>query len=364
MPNKPKKMPKFYIILIVCWILALSALAVLLINVRAYLENYESVQPKYLAQDVFDEYFREPDFKAMIEFSDLNKSKYETNEMLASYLTELTEGKKLSYHNVSSGLDLDVSKYTVKYTEDGKDIKIASFQLEKSGEKSEKGFDKYALSGFELFYPAEKSVSVKVIKGATPYINGIPLEAEHIAQDNIEHESFKHMPKGTEGISYTLYKIQGLTTEPIIDVKDKNGIDLELFENTKEDCYETEIIYDSELAAEQSSHVIAAAQTYAAYMQNDAKLAKLTPYFEKNTELYNSIKSTLQWAVIDHDSYHFENVEASEFYRYDENTFSCRVKFDHILKRSRLQDHVDHVDITLYLRNVDGKYLVYERTNN
>ena len=357
-------MPKFYIILIVCWVLALTALAIALVTIRSYLADYESVQPKYTAAEVFEKYFAPTDFEAIIKFSDLNKSEFESDETLAAYLTSLTEGKTLSYHNISSGMDLTTSKYIVKYTENGNDVKIASFVLSETDEKSDKGFKKYALSGFELFYPAEKSLSFKVTKGAIPYVNGIALDESYISEDNIDHESCAHMPEGVTGILYTRYTLSGLATDPIVKASDAMGNELQISFNSQENCYETEIVYDDVLAAEQSEHVIAAAQMFATYMQNDCAIGKLTPYFEKNTELYNSIRSTLQWAVIDHDSYHFENVEATEFYRYDENTFSCRIKMTHVLKRSRLEDYRDTMDAIFYLRNVDGKYLVYDRTNN
>ena len=357
-------MPKFYLVLIICWAVALVLLTAALLIIRSYLADYESVQPKYVAEEVFEKYFKNADFEAIIEHSNVNKSEFESDETLAAYLADLTDGKELSYHNISSGMDLTTSKYIVKYTEDEKDIKIASFTLAETGEKSEKGFAKYALDEFELFYPAEKSVSIKVTKGAVPYVNGIALDESYIAKDDIEHESCAHMPEGVSGIKYTLYTLDGLVADPIVSAKDGAGNDLFLNFSTEENCYITDIVYDEALAAEQSEHVIAAAQMFATYMQNDCTIGKLTPYFEKGTELYNSIRSTLQWAVIDHDSYHFEDVEASEFYRYDENTFSCRVKFTHVLKRSRLQDYRDTMDAIFYLRNVDGKYLVYDRTNN
>ena len=52
-----KKMPKFYLVLIICWVVALSLLAFGLYVVREYLADYESVQPKYVAEEVFKKYF-------------------------------------------------------------------------------------------------------------------------------------------------------------------------------------------------------------------------------------------------------------------------------------------------------------------
>lgn len=359
-----KKMPKFYLVLIICWVLALVALAVGLFIVRGYLADYESVQPKYVADEVFEKYFETGDYLSIIKHSSLNKSKYETDEILADYISSLTEGKELSYYSISSGMDTDSAKYAVKYTDGEKDYKVASFTLSVSDEKSEKGFSKYALDSFELFYSTDVSVNIKAIKGSVPYVNGIPLDESHITEDNVSHESNAHMPEGVEGIKFTMYSLQGLTTAPEVKVCDAQGNEIELGFVESDKLYYTKLVYDDVLRAEQSEFVIEAAKNFAAYMQNDQALAKLSPYFEKGTALYNSIRSTLQWAVIDHDSYDFENIETSNFYRYDENTFSCRVKLTHILKRKRLEDYRDTMDATFYLRMVDGKYLIYDSTNN
>lgn len=362
--NNAKKLPKFYLVLIICWVVALAALAAALFVVRGLLADYESVQPKYVAEEIFEKYFLSADYAAIIKHSDLGDSIYETDEELAEFLVALTDGKELSYHNISSGMDTGSSKYIVKYTEGENDIKIGSFTLRKTEEKSKKGFAKYALDSFELFYPSEVSVSVKVTKGAVPHINGVPLDESHIVEDDIPHESCNHMPEGVDGIRYTLYTLEGLVNEPNVTVYGAEGNEIPLTFDGAEGCYVTDIVYDEALAAEQTEHVVAAAQTFATYMQNDCTLGKLNPYFERGTVLYNSIRSTLQWAVIDHDSYHFEDVEASEFYRYDDSTFSCRVKMTHVLKRKRLEDYRDTMDATFYLREVNGTYLVYDRTNN
>lgn len=359
-----KKMPKFYLVLIICWVMALALLAFGLYVVREYLADYERVQPKYVAEEVFKKYFETGDYLSVIKYSSLNKSKYETDEMLAEYVSSLTAGKELSYYSISAGMDTDSVKYAVKYTDGEKDFKVASFTLSQSEEKSEKGFSKYSLNSFELFYSADVSVNIKAIKGSVPYINGVPLDESYITEDNISHDSNAHMPEGVEGIKFTMYTVSGLTSEPLVKVCDTDGNEIELGFAESSKLYYTKLVYDETLKAEQSDFVIEAAKIFAAYMQNDAKLAKLDPYFEKGTALYNSIRSTLQWAVIDHDSYGFENIETSNFYRYDENTFSCRVKLTHVLKRKRLEDYRDTMDATFYVRMVDGKYLIYDSTNN
>lgn len=359
-----KKFPVFWTVFIICWIVALAALFISLTALRSYLAEYESVQPKYVAETVFDEYFEDYNFTAILNFSESTRNKFETIESLAAYLAKLTDGKTLSYHEISSGMDKDTAKYIVKYEEDGKEIKIASFTLKKSGEKSKKGFGIYSLSGFELFYPANESVKIKVPSGFTPIINGIKIDESYMTESEIPSESCDHMPDGVRGIYYNIYTVDGLVSEPNVKVLTNVGTEERAAYSEDDGLYIASPVYDEALAAEFSERVITAAEVYSTYMQNDCAFAKLTPYFEKGTELYKAIRTTATTWVISHDSYEFENAEASEFYRYDENTFSCRVKLTHVLKRKNLEDFRDYVDLTLYLRNIDGTYMVYDRTNN
>lgn len=359
-----KKLPVFWTVFIICWVAALAALFISLSALRSYLAEYESVQPKYVAETVFDEYFKNHNYTAVLNFSESTRNKFETIESLSSYLAGLTDEKNLSYHEISSGMDKDTAKYIVKYEEDGKEIKIASFTLKKNGEKSKKGFGIYSLSEFELFYPANETVKIKVPSGFTPIINGIKLDESYLTESEIPSESCEHMPSGVRGIYYNIYTVDGLISTPNIKVLTNVGTEESTVYSEESGLYIADPVYDDTLAAEFSERVITAAEVYSTYMQNDCAFAKLNPYFEKNTELYKAIRATATTWVISHDSYEFENAEASEFYRYDENTFSCRVKLTHVLKRKRLEDFRDYVDLTLYLRNVDGTYMIYDRTNN
>lgn len=359
-----KKLSKFAVIMIICWAAALAALAVCMLILRSYLADYESVQPKYAAEKVFSEYFSPVDYEALLEYADESLTKFNKKEALVAYLSTLTDGKELSYHNVSTGVDADAAKYIVKYSEDGQDIKIASFTLRKSDEKSPKGFSVYKLSEAELFFPASVCVQILVQNGYTPYVSGKALDESYIVEADIPSDANAHLPEGVGGVFFSRYEVGGLVEVPEIEIKSPAGEAKNAFLDEESGCYEAVPDYDDALAEEYTEYVIKAAELYATYMQNDCSFGKISPYFESGTQLYNDIRTTTTAWVIDHDSYHFEDEEASEFYRYDENTFSCRIKLTHVLKRSRLEDYKDYVDITFYLRKSDGKYLIYDRTNN
>jgi hypothetical protein len=96
-------------------------------------------------------------------------------------------------------------------------------------------------------------------------------------------------------------------------------------------------------------------------MGNDEKWANVKEYFDPSSKLYNSIRTSETSFVIDHSGYRFENESASEFYAYDENTFSCRVSFTQVLTKKGKPDYKDNIDMTVYLRKVGDKFLIYDR---
>lgn len=375
--NKIRKIPLFYMIFIACFSIAFVVLAVGLIVLRFYLADFEGAQPRYVADEVFEKYFSPLDAKTLAEDAECKSAPFDKTDTKADFLEKMIpQGAKVSYYNVSTGIDTDIIKYNVRYSidnaESGADteekdadyVKFASFTLKKTGEKSKKGFALYALDSIEVNYPHLVSAKIKIPSGYSLTINGIVPNDEYISERDADSESCAHMPEGVNGIKHNVYTIDNLLAEPEISVKAPDGNLCTVSYDEAEKEYIALPINDIQLAQEYSEYVIKAAQTYATYMQNDTSFAKVAKYFEKGTPLYEAIRKSATIWVIDHDSYEFENVSADEFYAYDENTFSCRVRLTHVLHRSRLEDFRDNMDVTFYLRNINGTFVIYDRTNN
>ncbi|MBQ2253475.1 MAG: hypothetical protein II328_05765, partial [Clostridia bacterium] len=120
---------------------------------------------------------------------------------------------------------------------------------------------------------------------------------------------------------------------------------------------------------EMEDYVIEAAQTYAASMQNDRPKSAALAYIEYGTKLYSQTAVVDTIWVSSHSGYRFEQVKADEFISYDENTFSCRVSFVHVLtggttKFDEKGENRENVDITWYFRKVGNQYLIYDRENS
>lgn len=322
------------------------------------LEEYEDSQYKYVAEDILQTYFTAGNGEALAELFASQISEMETAENAAAYFNALTDGKKLSLQSVSTGLK-DRIEYAVKCD----DKRFASFTLEKSGEETVHGFALYELEDSTLNTTMLFSRSIMIPRGYSLKVNGKDVPETYCQNDRIETESQAFMPKGVDGIVYTTYSFDLLCAEPVFEVVSPNGKSSTVVQG-ENGIYKANIVYDDALGAEFSDYVIAATEAYACYLQKDAGFGKVGAYLDPESMLYENIRTSPNWMVISHNSYAFEDAETSEFFAYSDDVFSCRVKITHVLKYKGLNDYRDYIDITWYLRNVDGKYLIYNSFNH
>ncbi len=356
---KKIRISPFYIVLLVFIVAVLIFTEVGKGKLRDLLAEYEGAQVKYVAADILDEHLVAGDGEKLAAFFADSFSEYETKEHIAAYLAELTRGKELSLQTMSSGLDSAV-QYAVKC--DGK--KFAAFSLKKSGEKTAHGIDLYTLDAAQLNPKLLTSFSIQIPKGYSLTVNGRAADAKYCLGDDVTTPSEDFMPEGVHGILYTTYTFDRLCAAPDFAVQSGDGRDSTVRFDDEKAMYTADILYDDALAAQYGDYAKAAAMAYATYMQNDASFAQIKKYFDPSSAIYKNLRTSATMWVIDHNSYEFRDVTASEFYAYSDDVFSCRVSLTHVLKYRGLKDYNDYVDMTFYFRNVDGTFLIYNSFNN
>lgn len=349
----------FYIVLLIFIAAVLILTEVGKGALRDLLAEYEGAQVKYVAADILDENLVAGDGEKLATFFADSFSTYETHENIAAYLAELTRGKELALQTMSSGLDSAV-QYAVKC--DGK--KFGTFSLKKSGEKTKHGIELYALDTAELNPKLLTSFSIQIPQGYTLTVNGTAADAKYCLGDDVTTPSEDFMPEGVHGILYTTYTFDRLCAAPNFAVQSEDGRDSTVRYDSEKAMYTADILYSDALAAEYGDYAKAAAIAYATYMQNDTSFAQIKKYFDPSSAIYKNLRTSATMWVIDHNSYEFRDVTASEFYAYSDDVFSCRVSLTHVLKYRGLKDYNDYVDMTFYFRNVDGTFLIYNSFNN
>ncbi len=352
-----KSFSAFYAILI-----GIIILTVILTHIgKAYLKDilveYEDSQYKYVAQDFFDNNFTFGNGETLATLFESQIPKLETKESFARYLSEITDDKSFSLQLTTIGLG-EEKVYNVLCD----NVKFATFKLEKSSEKSEHGFDLFRPSSPSFNENLFESYSIEIPIGYTLKVNGFDIDNSYCLGDEIITTSHDFMPDGVNGITYTTYVFDKLCSNPVFEVSSAEGV---ICETTEENgIFRADVAYSKELENKFSEYVIEATKAYACYMQKDANFGKVSKYLDTTSQLYTNLRTSPNWMVIDHQSYGFENEKAYEFYDYGNGVFSCRVTLVHVLKYPKLDDFKDTIDITWYLREVNGKYLIYNSYTN
>lgn len=351
--------PLFYKILISFVAVFLIALTVCLFVIHAYLAEYESVQPYKVVEETIETYFKTSDKQLVIEKSGYELPDFTTRALVEEKLSELVSNSEITYYSVTPSDGADASYAIV-----AKDLKIAVVDLVKCIDKSDKGFDKYMLSGIRLTIGSSGALTVSASDDVTVFINGRPVGEEYIVGEPEKTLSWEHMHDDVSGITIVTYRIEGLFDDPDITARSKNGISLPVIKKDGDKpVYEVPLTYD-EPTEEMRNLILDASEAYAAYMQKDAPFNRIAKYVYRNCDLYTDLRtSDIRW-VNEHTGYEIEDPEISELYYYDENTFSCRVTFVHVLTGGYGGTYRNVFDMTYYFRFIDGSWLIYDSQVN
>lgn len=362
--EKTKRFPYFYTILALLVLVGVCCVAYGLGLLKSWMADYESTRPKYVAEQVFDTYFKNLDIEALIETNPFNVSPAETKEDLIKYVTDQIGGGEITYNEAASGsITGDVFKYVVSA---GK-YKFAQFTVVNSGEKTEYGNSIYTMGGYEFFYKVE-TVSVKIIapSDATVTVNGYTLDKSFVTEVT-ETESCAHMPDRvfhngdpTQGIKYSTYVLDGLLykTENIT-VTDKYGAPCTV---TKDEngVFNATVNYNEELKELYSEIALAFSTNYAKFAQACGTFNGVKPYIDPKSDLYEKIRTLENFYVHSHNECEFLDEQTFEFYEYADGVFSCRVKYTWHAIRGNAREQYEYIDLSLYFHEVDGQYKLYD----
>lgn len=359
---KTKKMPVFWKVYIAIAVVCCLAIGGWLVWLYGWLGDYEASQPKYVAEETYERYFKSFDAREYVKLCGVDENSFESEDAIVAYLETVTEGKEITYKKVASGIDSTI-KYIIIAGAGDEEVKFASFTLSETGDGK---FKSYVAGGYEVYTDSKNVVKIEAPKGYQVLINDKVLPEKYIVENDIETDSCNHMPEGVSGIYYTKYSVKTLSADPKVDILTADG-GVAVVEK-KDNTYKAIPVYDQALSDEYSEWVLEAAELYARYTQYDENVnvvtfKKVAPYFDPDSAIYESIKTMDNMFVQYYDSFEFTDKSAGEFISYDENTFSCRVQLTQLMY-SKNDEYDDFIDQTLYLRRVGEKFLIYDMQVN
>lgn len=348
-----RKISLFYKVLLGLVLVLLAAFCYVRFGLlRPWLTRFEAAQPKHTSQEVFADLFSPADWGRVYDLAGLDSAVYGDREGFARSMEELTSGQELTLVETSAGLS-GGRRYIVKAGSDS----VAAFTL--AGGETAEGETLWELDKVELLLGQTGTVSVRAPEGWGVLVNGVRLGEDCVAQ-TVETAAERYLPDGVHGRRAVLWQTQASAIRQAeVTVLDGEGKAAPL---RCEDGRFTAEEPAREPDGEARDALLGAARTYARYMIREADSQQLRRYFDSESQIYETIRSSEIW--INNTAGHgFENEEVSEYYRYSPELFSARVKMDLNVRRTNGTLKGYHVDSTFFFRQTAGGWRAYEMTN-
>lgn len=358
--NKKKKNRTGSIIFYFIYFLLIAGFFLMLFGALNALEDwliqYEGSQPDVKCEEVFNQLFKDPDWKAVYALANEEDTSYDSADSYAAYMEQKVGDNSLTYTETSAGLSGD-HKYVVKL---GKE-KIAVFTLtDQSQSDSELELKEWELGGLELFYERTASVTICAQPDRIVTVNGIVLEESHVISSTTTLAE-EYLPEGEHGYRMQTQYVDDLMVAPQVVVTDENGNPVEMTYNEATQTY-TEVIVPLEMTDEKDT-ITDAIQTYGKYMIEAATKTQLAKYFDSNEQAYKSIvRSDVSWTQ-NFQGYEFTEAVITGYYRYSDSLFSAHVEMTMNVTRRDGTIKEFPVQGTFFFRHTGSKWVVTEMTN-
>lgn len=350
---KTRKISLFYKVLLGLVLVLLAAFCYVRFGLlRPWLTRFEAAQPKHASQEVFADLFSPADWGRVYDLAGLEAGVYGDREGFARSMEELTSGQELTLVETSAGLS-GGRRYIVKAGGDS----VAAFTL--AGSETEEGQTVWELDGVELLLGQTGTVSVRAPEGWSVLVNGVRLGEDCVAQ-TVETAAERYLPEGVHGRRAVLWQTQASAIRQAeVTVLDGDG-------NAAPLSYEDGRFTAEEPAQEPDDEardaLLGAARTYARYMIREADSQQLRRYFDSESRIYETIRSSEIW-IKNTAGHGFENEEIREYYCYSPELFSARVGMDMNVKRTNGTLKGYHVDSTFFFHRTAAGWRAYEMTN-
>lgn len=338
---------------------------------EGWLIQFEASQPTTRSEEVFQEYFADPDWAQLYDLAGIESTAFEDKDDFVSYMEQKLSGSELTYMETSAGLSGD-HKYNLKNGDEyigyftltdknATDSTEATAQTPEDLAQELTALPDWQLDQVSISFTRNESVTIQKVDGHTAYVNGIAVTDDFTTQiaSTVAEE---YLPKGTTGFRLIRQTITGLLLEPEVTIMDENGNPSTVVYDEVNGIYieQTEATTISE---EEKSTVIKAAEDYGLFMIEKAGAANLAKTWKSSTDIYEEITTLARWFSGAKD-YEFTDENVKDYVRYNDKLFSARVSY--VLKVTRKNDTVKdyNLDTTLFFeKQKSGKWMVISMTN-
>ncbi len=339
----------FYRVYFALVALALAAIAVGTVWLRGVLKDYESAQPKYVAEGV-GKLFENADYEAIYNV-DTSAAQFEGDAALyLDNLKELAAGKRVEWTPAFSA-NKDERKYNVNL--DGE--RFATFTLVPSGQTTERGNTLWKLGSVTTLVelhqatptpepeatpepePAVKyTCRITVPAGYSVTVDGETLSADNAATEEKALFEADFLPPGVKNPVLVEYRYDAASETPQVAVSDETGAPMAVAAvEGKELTWSCPMKSDEVYSAQYGSAAIALAKQVAKFMNKDARKKAIERVCAKNSPAESIFDNLSNAYATPHSGISFKDEAVSEFYVMADDCFTCRVSFDTVLRTEK-----------------------------
>ena len=331
---------RFYQVYFILLILCVAGIALGARYLNGVLKDYESAQPRYVAQEAA-QLFERGDYETIFDLdSSMRDVPEEDRPYYIGQLESLAAGREVSWTEAYSA-DEDERRYRVSL--DGE--KFAEFTLVPSGAQTEHGNRLWTLGTITTFVRIEEpqvaepeptptpvpaiTCSITVPSTFTVTVDGRKLDANDVVEADIPIVPDGMLPEGVVAPTMIRYAFLSETGTPEIQMTDWQGRPQTPVEDGAY-SWRCDLPQNPELAEQFGENVLEVAQRIARYSAREVSQASVLKYCAKGSPAYENIDNFDSSLGKKPNGSSFENVVVSDFYLYSEDCFSCRVSFDYI----------------------------------
>lgn len=364
--KKTKKRKKFWLGYGIYMGILAVLVAVLLIYVWDVMKKYEKAQPVYVLEGLLEE------LKAgkSDNIADVQLSRFEAAQNYADTFAQSVKGKDLEYRVKSNG------SYLMTYSLLDKDTVVAEADLRADNERTIMGIlsiSDWRVDTVRVSVPSgDKGVKITVPDNYTVKVNGVLLTEAERSGEPQAIDGMQYVAEYVEPPKKVTYEVKGLINEPSVEVADGFGapVDISGYED------KTEIVLgysESEMPQELKDYVLKAAVDYSNFFSKDIdgcyeSTACIQPYFPQGSyyiDLAEQYRTGDMWMYSAHSAPEFLNVTVSEYVRYSDSCFSCRVAFDkYMVLTLSGEPRTERNDQVYYYVNIGGSWLIADMKSN
>lgn len=339
------------------FILCILILLLCLMNpLHTLLTQYESAQPQFVAQEIFDTLFADPDWALLYDMAGIQPTKFEGRREYVAYMEAKVGDQPLEYVEVPAGLSGDKC-YSVRLH--GEEIAVFTMTPVDDGVST---FGRWSFGKASVYFTREESVTVTMMPGYTVYINGVPLDDSYTTLQ-VSTVAEDYIPEGLHGYRYMQQQIGGLLIQPEVVVLDEYNNPVELTQDPVTGIYTTPITDTVPMTWGEGELILETVQAEALFAIRDISVGQLREYFAPNSQAYEAVTSG-EALVKNVKSCSFDDSATviRDFYRYSDDLFSvwAEVKLDVTDKKGKVTSYT-FGGTYFFTTNILGNYMATEK---